>query len=99
MKAEGNGGKEGEAMKRLLVGLCAFGLVTLATPLVASADGGWETIPAPGGANTPTLVDDDTQIAIANELGVPLDEVVMPTHLPYIATDAAFGAVFMTPAE
>jgi hypothetical protein len=100
MKTEGNEGKEDGAMRRLLVGLCVFGLVALTTPLVAYADGGtWETIPAPGAANTPTLVDDDTQVAIATEVGVPMDEVVMPTRLPYIAADAAFGAAFVTIAE
>jgi hypothetical protein len=99
MKTEEILGKEGGSMRRLMVALCVFGLVALATPLVASADGGWETIPAPGAVNTPTLADDDLQVAIANEVGMPTEEVVMPTRLPYIAGDAAFGAVFMTIAE
>jgi hypothetical protein len=78
-------------MKRALLGLSLFSLATLATPVIASADGGWTVVTTDTtDLNVPGPADDANEAAIINSIGDDPALYPMPSRLPAMASaDAA----------
>ena len=81
-------------MKRALIGLSLFSLAMLATPVIASADGGWTVVSTDTtDLNVPGPADDANEVAIVNTIGDDPALYPLPSQFPAMASAYAASAV------